>query len=81
MQNYHIYVINIMLTEKDLKQIAERGISEKQVEAQLKQIAEGFPFLKLEAAASTERVFLLLRMMRRLKISRLGITTRPKVTR
>ena len=53
MQNYHIYVINIMLTEKDLKQIAERGISEKQVEAQLKQIAEGFPFLKLEAAAST----------------------------
>lgn len=44
-----------MLTEKDLKQIAERGISEKQVEAQLKQIAEGFPFLKLEAAASTEK--------------------------
>ena len=55
LQNYHIYVINIMLTEKDLKQIAERGISEKQVEAQLKQIAEGFPFLKLEAAASTEK--------------------------
>ena len=55
MQNYHIYVINIMLTEKDLKQIAERGISEKQVEAQLKQIAEGFPFLKLEATASTEK--------------------------
>ena len=44
-----------MLTEKDLKQIAERGISEKQVEAQLKQIAEGFPFLKLEATASTEK--------------------------
>ena len=55
LQIYHIYVINIMLTEKDLKQIAERGISEKQVEAQLKQIAEGFPFLKLEAAASTEK--------------------------
>ena len=55
LQNYHIYVINIMLTEKDLKQIAERGISEKQVEAQLKQIAEGFPFLKLEATASTEK--------------------------
>lgn len=41
-----------MFSEKDLRQIAERGISEKQVEMQLEQIAEGFPFLKLEAAAS-----------------------------
>ena len=41
-----------MLSEKDLKQIAERGISEEQVVGQLNQIKEGFPFLKLEAAAS-----------------------------
>lgn len=41
-----------MLSETDLKQIAERGISEEQVIGQLNQIKEGFPFLKLEAAAS-----------------------------
>jgi len=41
-----------MLTEKDLKQIALRGISEEQIESQLKQFETGFPFLKLEAAAS-----------------------------
>ena len=41
-----------MLTEKDLKQIAQRGISEEQIESQLKQFETGFPFLKLEAAAS-----------------------------
>ena len=41
-----------MLSETDLKQIAERGISEEQVLGQLNQIKEGFPFLKLEAAAS-----------------------------
>ncbi len=41
-----------MLTEKDLKQIAQRGISKEQVENQLHQFETGFPFLKLEAAAS-----------------------------
>lgn len=41
-----------MLSETDLKQIAERGIGEEQVVGQLNQIKEGFPFLKLEAAAS-----------------------------
>ena len=41
-----------MLTENDLKQIAQRGISKEQVENQLHQFETGFPFLKLEAAAS-----------------------------
>lgn len=41
-----------MLTEKDLKQIAQRGISKEQLETQLKEFETGFPFLKLEAAAS-----------------------------
>lgn len=45
----------IMFTENDLKQIAARGISEEQVRQQLEQIAEGFPFLKLEAAASVQK--------------------------
>ena len=40
-----------MLTEKDLKQISERGISEVQVINQLEQIQTGFPFLRLEGAA------------------------------
>lgn len=39
-------------TEKDLKQIAARGITPEQVEHQLEQIAQGFPFLKLYAPAS-----------------------------
>ena len=41
-----------MLSEQDLKQIADKGISEAQIETQLGQFKTGFPFLKLEAAAS-----------------------------
>ena len=44
-----------MLQEKDLKQIALRGISEEQIENQLHQFETGFPFLKLEAAAAVGR--------------------------
>ena len=41
-----------MLSEKDLKQIALRGISEAQIETQLDEFKTGFPFLRLEAAAA-----------------------------
>ncbi|UKK54670.1 DUF4301 family protein [Prevotella sp. E2-28] len=41
-----------MLSEKDLKQIAQRGITAEQIETQLKEFETGFPFLKLEAAAA-----------------------------
>ena len=41
-----------MLKEQDLKQIAQRGITEQQIERQLKEFETGFPFLKLEAAAA-----------------------------
>ena len=41
-----------MLSEKDLKQIAQRGISEAQIETQLNEFKTGFPFLRLEAAAA-----------------------------
>ena len=41
-----------MLSEKDLQQISERGISEEQVKNQLDQFEKGFPFLRLEAAAA-----------------------------
>ena len=41
-----------MLTQQDLKQIAQRGISEEQIKTQLKEFETGFPFLRLEAAAS-----------------------------
>lgn len=44
-----------MLEEKDLKQLADKGISQQQIETQIKQFETGFPFLKLEAAASIER--------------------------
>ncbi len=41
-----------MLTQQDLKQLAQKGISEQQIENQLGQFKTGFPFLKLEAAAA-----------------------------
>ncbi len=41
-----------MLTQQDKKQIEDRGMTVDQVERQLKEIEQGFPFLKLEAAAS-----------------------------
>jgi len=40
------------MNEQDLKQIAQRGISEEQIMTQLKQFETGFPFLRLEAAAA-----------------------------
>ena len=42
-----------MLTEKDLKQIAQRGITEEQIKTQLKEFETGFPFLKLESLPLT----------------------------
>lgn len=44
-----------MLTEKDKAQLAQKGISEAQLQAQLECFVNGFPFLRLYAAASTER--------------------------
>lgn len=41
-----------MLSTNDLNQIQQRGITEQQVEHQLEQIKEGFPFLCIEAAAA-----------------------------
>lgn len=41
-----------MFSPQDLEQLAQRGISVDEVENQLKKIAEGFPFLRLKAAAS-----------------------------
>ena len=45
----------ITLSEKDLKQIAQKGITQEQIENQLNEFKTGFPFLKLEAAASISR--------------------------
>ena len=41
-----------MLSTNDLNQIQQRGITEQQVEHQLEQIKEGFPYLRIEAAAA-----------------------------
>ena len=43
-----------MLSQQDLQQIAQKGISEQQIETQLGQFKTGFPFLRLKAAASIE---------------------------
>lgn len=44
-----------MLSEKDLKQIAAKGITAEQLEQQLEDFKQGFPFLRIEAAASVGR--------------------------
>lgn len=44
-----------MLTERDKAQLAQKGISEAQLQTQLASFVHGFPFLKLYAAASTEK--------------------------
>lgn len=41
-----------MLSQEDLKQIALKGMTEEQINTQLEQFKTGFPFLRLEAAAS-----------------------------
>lgn len=41
-----------MLSQQDLKQIAQKGITEEQINRQLEEFKTGFPFLKLEAAAA-----------------------------
>lgn len=42
----------MMINEKDKAQLAEKGISEAQLEKQLQCFATGFPFLRLESAAA-----------------------------
>lgn len=44
-----------MLTDKDQKQMAQKGISEEKVAEQLKIFETGFPYLRLEGAASAKR--------------------------
>ena len=41
-----------MLSNQDLRQIAQKGITEEQINMQLDEFKTGFPFLRLEAAAS-----------------------------
>ena len=43
-----------MLSQNDLKQIAAKGITEEQINAQLANFKNGFPVLRLKAAASIE---------------------------
>lgn len=40
-----------MLNEQDLKQLASKGITEEQINAQLNDFKTGFPYLKLDGAA------------------------------
>ena len=39
-----------MLTAEDRKQLSQKGISEQQIETQLQQFREGFPYLRLRGA-------------------------------
>ena len=44
-----------MLTQEDREQIREKGISEEQIDRQLKCFEQGFPYLRLKEAASVGR--------------------------
>lgn len=44
-----------MITQEDKKLLARKGISETQIEEQLMCFQKGFPYLKLDAAASVEK--------------------------
>ena len=39
------------MTQQDLQQISQKGITEEQIYRQLEDIKNGFPFLKIKAAA------------------------------
>jgi len=43
-----------MFTDQDKRQIEKRGMTLEQVEKQMQQFVDGFPYLKLESAASTK---------------------------
>ncbi len=43
-----------MFTQSDLEQLAQKGISQKLAECQLKEFRIGFPFLRLKGAASVD---------------------------
>lgn len=46
-----------MITPEDKELLAQKGISEVQIAEQLTCFQKGFPYLKLDAAASVEKVF------------------------
>ena len=41
-----------MLTQQDLQQIAAKGIAEEQLQKQMDDFKRGFPFLRLDSAAT-----------------------------
>lgn len=45
-----------MLSDKDKKQIAQKGISEEKLREEFEQFKTGFPFLKLEVLLRLVRV-------------------------
>ena len=49
-----------MFTDADKRQIESRGMSVARVEHQVEQIKQGFPFLRLEGAASVEKGIMVL---------------------
>ena len=49
-----------MMTQSDIKLLQEKGISQQQVQQQLNAFKTGFPYLKIEAAASTDKGIMVL---------------------
>jgi ribosomal protein L29 len=70
-----------MMDVKDLKQIADRGMTVEQVEKQLEELKNGFPFLKIQAAATVDNGILRIDDVHRTFSSRNGKTIRKQATR
>jgi len=68
-----------MLNANDLKQLADKGISEQQIEEQLACFVKGFPYLEIAASASVEKGIRLYRRKTRQPIWVHGILTWLKI--
>ena len=69
-----------MLSQQDLQQIAQKGISQEQIENQLNEFKTGFPFLKLEAAAGIGRGIIAPDAAERSSMRMRGRHIRPRVS-
>lgn len=68
-----------MITPQDKELLRQKGISEEQIAEQLTCFEKGFPYLKLAAAASLEKVFWHLQQKSRSSISMHGMHIRGQI--
>lgn len=68
-----------MITTQDKELLAKKGITEAQIAEQLACFQTGFPYLKLDAAASIEKAYWLLTQKKRTHIWLHGMLIRIRI--